>query len=208
MTILRREFPDTLDEYHNAEARHNGGETETTCCPAKSAAKQAAFAEWPARVALMNAARQTQANLLLPSLLLAGCVQPMQVFLEPSKLNVANRKAIILGQNKLSALARTDPFKGVWRRVWSPRSSIVGCACAYASSQKKPDAERRIEERAFFPFYQLNFGSLAMQSVCHHCRGAVRHEFPKALGDLWLQLPGIFGLPEWDKLREEANGEA
>lgn len=196
---LLLEFPDTLKAYKHVMADHTESSPPGECC---SSHLQATFASWSARAIVLEAARSTDANILLPTMLLMACLEPMEDILDTpeSVLSRETLKAIIIGRDRVSHLARLCTFKFL-----SAARYNHGCKGRCEEYRRRLLHDIELHTNTFDPFHVLDLKKLTTWNLCPDCLSDLKKGYRRGLALAWYNIPHMFRLGTWEALTQEAG---
>lgn len=162
-------------------------------------------------VLVANAARETDAPILLPTSLLFCCATaPARVLYdglddngERHTLSDPNKRAIFLGRLRLShaARSRTQAFF-FYPRTPNPKCSAPERCNEFCRIYSSVFDEK--DDPWMNPFYRLNWKAIR-STCCANCATSWESHHTEAAQQVWQEVPSYFDLMPWPELVERSK---
>ncbi|EPQ53785.1 hypothetical protein GLOTRDRAFT_131117 [Gloeophyllum trabeum ATCC 11539] len=156
---------------------------------------------------ILRLARDTDIRALIPAAMLACCSNSLETIMDGLSLSADDVETCILGRERILE---------AWRsKIFSERQ-LVSSGPGFVLSRHIPCDSARLRwlyredvwEMAFgydwFDPLRKEYPSL-VPGMCAACQKAFSTGFDRARAQIWADLPGYFGLPEWSVLRTELD---
>lgn len=166
----------------------------------------------PQKIGVMLAlATEADVRFILPAIYYDACRLPLAKVL-PQILGIPNPTAqvvcseFILGREKLLEFETKHVLAFLQPSFHRPYCSQP----QHDTNMLRQAAQEALVKSTDSPSYQQRCvddpaGMAAALNLCADCRGVVEAKIKTAQRKLWNGLPVMFGLPSWEKLREEAE---
>ncbi|GJE92821.1 BTB domain-containing protein [Phanerochaete sordida] len=202
--ILQYVYPDSLDGFD--KSRLAGAHF-----PATHPLHKLSLGDLSTHVAVINAANDRGASVLLPSAMVRVLVKGIDFVVNDARaapLERTSRDAVLGALPALSALARQHTFEVLFRDACGLSDQCMQIDyCDRTRRQLVRTLENPALAHVISPFHIIGFGSKSkhVQNLCPDCRAALKKCYEAGRRQAWEKLPAVFGLPEWDELRRRAK---
>lgn len=162
-------------------------------------------------IAVINAARDTDALVLLPAAMLRVFARGIPFVVEAVdescvSLDLVNKIAILSALPALARLSRRHSFSALYSDDLSISPQCDGPFVCH-KYRRRLLARLESSHTAFIaePFTHVSFASGKFaHGLCTHCRTALKTSYEAGRVKAWEELPKAFGLPAWGVMRKRA----
>ncbi|GJE93164.1 hypothetical protein PsYK624_093230 [Phanerochaete sordida] len=186
--LLTLEFPSTLKDYDALRTS-----------PARSSVCQTESDFWALTIAVIKAARRTKENVLLPAAFLRAASHEVTSILAQDALDLEDRIVILAGRDKLSQMARKEPWAVVFSHGFGCGEWGNGCRGEWGRVRDAIEVSTNFID----PFCTVS-PPVDRGKLCSQSRAYLLNTHPKAREDAWERLPIMFGLSPWAELVKES----
>jgi len=197
LAFLSTHFPSSLQDLQKIHAH-------------SSSALQSPWRTLSVQYTVANAARVTDALILLPISLLGCCAAPIEKIVHGTQINKrtsaspgplllepVNRNAVLIARPKIALFARRNVFGFTFFIA-----DVPGCRSSSQCREMRQQCAISAEsEDGWINPFANDYIQWLEERLCLACLNKAKVENEKGRNELWTKLPGFFGLPDWDQLR-------
>ena len=197
ITILRGIYPDTLQGWDNVrtESHH----------PSTHLLHRLALDDLASHVAIINAAGDAEAQILLPAAMLRLFRRGIKDIVEAARASQLDATLFLEALPALSTLSRTHSFALLFSHEMRICNECLSLSQCYAV---RHTILRELEKpsRAYVadPFVTASSSEGTAYNFCRPCGEAFQASHEIGRRQAWEELPACFKLPHWQTMRTHA----